>query len=312
MWKIRIQHRLLISILMVSPLLINLAGCGGGTTKKKQLSPAAQLAQAKKITAPDERSQALTAVALRYLKAADSGGARSALILAVQSADQIKKRDASKRAATYILLAGAWYQVEGNNKDECKDAYRDAEKSIDRIKNPVEKTEALLDLAELKDNIDKKSSAKEHLDDATEGVQKIEDPVERVRLLGKLARFYVTIGQDQDATTTIGVALQLADDEPDAGKKAALLIRIAGEQMGALDDRPQGIKTLAEARKLVDGLAENPNRKANLMIDIAQVYLDTDQKSKARDLLNAAEKICRGRSECKPAMKRIEKIRAKM
>lgn len=312
MWQLWNRQPLPIFGLILTILLFNLVGCGGGKPEKKQLTPSAQLAQAKKIVAPDERSQALTEVSLRYLKAADNGGARSTLLLATQSADEIKKRDASKRAATYILLAKAWYQVQGNNKDECKDAYRDAEKSIERIKNPVEKTEALLNLAELKNEIDKKSSAKKHLDAGTEGVENIEDPVERVRLLGKLARFYVKIGKNQDAASTISAALNLAEDEQDAGKKATLLIQIAGEQMGSLDDRAQGMETLSTAQKLADTLGENPNRQANLMIDVSQVYLASGQKSKAREILDAAEKICRGRSECKPAMKRIEKIRDKM
>ena len=303
------------SFLLLTLLLIGsfgLVGCGGQKTEKKEISPAAQLAAAKTITDPAERSQAFTEVSLRYLKAADNGGARSALLLATQSADEIKKRDAVKRATSYIVLAKAWYQVQGNNDDECKDAYRDAEKSIPRIDNPIEKTETLLNLAELKNDIDKKSSAKKHLDAGTKGVEAIEDPVERVRLLGKLARFYVKIGKDQEAKTTIQSAIKLAEEEKDDGKKATLLIQIAGEQMGSLKDRPSGIATLNEAQTLAGTLKGNPNRQANLMIDIAQVYNNTGQKSKARELLDSAEKICRGRSECKPAMKRIEKVRDKM
>ena len=307
MWKTR--NRYLFWFLTL-PLLV--AGCGGEKPQKKQLSPAAQLARAKKISAPAERSQALTEAALRYLDAADSGGAQSALLLATQAAEEIKKREAVKRAATYTLLAKAWYQAEGTNDDHCKDAYRDAEKSIQRIDKPIEKTEALLNLAELKNDIDKKSSAKKHLDAGAKGVADIEDPVERVRLLGKLARFYVKIGKDQDAKTTIQSALKLAEAEKDAGRKAKLLTQVAEEQIGALKDRASGMATLDAAQQLADTLANNPNRQANLMIDIAQVFNATGQKTKARELLNAAEKICRGRSECKPAMKRIEKNRAQM
>ena len=307
MWKTR--NRYLFCFLT---LLLLVAGCGGEKPQKKQLSPAAQLARAKKISAPAERSQALTEAALRYLNAADGGGAQSALLLATQAAEEIKKREAVKRASTYTLLAKAWYQAEGTNDDHCKDAYRDAERSVQRIDNPIEKTEALLNLAELKNDIDKKSSAKKHLDAGTKGVADIEDPVERVRLLGKLARFYVKIGKDQDAKTTIQSALKLADSEKDAGRKAKLLIQVAEEQIGALKDRASGMATLDAAQQLADTLANNPNRQANLMIDIAQVFNATGQKTKARELLDAAEKICRGRSECKPALKRIEKKRDQM
>ena len=258
----------------------NFTGCAVGSRKK--------------IADPAERSQALTEVSLRYLKAADNGGARSALLLATQSADEIKKRDAVKRATSYIILAKAWYQVQGNNDDECKDAYRDAEKSIPRIDNPIEKTETLLNLAELKNDIDKKSSAKKHLDAGTKGVEAIKDPVERVRLLGKLARFYVKIGKDQEAKTTIQSAMKLAEEEKDAGKKAVLLIQIAGEQMGSLKDSPSGMATLVEAQTLAGTLKGNPNRQANLMIDIAQVYNNTGQKPKARELLDSAEKSVAG------------------
>lgn len=315
MWQLSNRHHFPVYFLISSLLLVgflSLVGCGDRKPEKKQISPTAQLAAAKKITDPAERSQAFTQVSLRYLKAADNGGARSALLLATQSADEIKKRDAVKRATTYILLSKAWYQVQGNNDDECKDAYRDAEKSVPRIDNPIEKTETLLNLAELKNDIDKQSSAKKHLDAGTKGVEAIEDPVERVRLLGKLARFYVKIGKVQEAKTTIQTALKLAEAENDAGKKATLLIQIAGEQIGSLKDRPSGIATLTEAQTLAGTLKENPNRQANLMIDIAQVYNNTGQKPKARELLDSAEKICRGRSECKPAMKRIEKVRNKM
>ncbi len=309
MWHICNRYSLSFYCLFLPLFLL---GCGDDKATKKQVSPAAELAKAKKIQDPIERSQALTTVSMRYFKSADNGGARSALLRATQWAEEIKKRDAVKRAATYILLARAWHTVQGNSDDECKDAYRDAEKSVQRIKNPVEKTETLLNLAELKNDIDKKSAAKKHLDAGTKGVEEIEDPVERVRLLGKLARFYVKIGKDQDAKTTIESAEKLAEQEEDTGKKAKLLIQIAGEQMGALKDRASGMTTLSEAQKLTDTLEGNPNRQANLMIDIAQVYNETGQKPKARELLNAAEKICRGRSECKPAMKRIEKIREQM
>ena len=307
MWQTRNRYLFWFLIL---PLLV--AGCGDKNPPKKQLSPAAQLARAKKLSDPAERSQALTEAALRYLDAADSGGARSTLLLATQAAEEIKKREAVKRAATYTLLAKVWYQAEGTNDDNCKDAYRDAEKSVQRINNPIEKTEALLNLAELKNDIDKKTSAKKHLDAGTKGVENIEDPVERVRLLGKLARFYAKIGKDQDAKTTIQSALGLAEAEKDAGRKAKLLIQVAEEQIGALKDRASGMATLDEAHQLADTLANNPNRQANLMIDIAQVFNATGQKTKARKLLDTAEKICRGRSECKPAMKRIEKIRDQM
>ena len=153
MWQLSNRHHFPIYFLISSLLLVgslSLVGCGDRKPEKKQISPTAQLAAAKKITDPAERSQAFTQVSLRYLKAADNGGARSALLLATQSADEIKKRDAVKRATTYILLSKAWYQVQGNNDDECKDAYRDAEKSIPRIDNPIEKTETLFKLGRAK------------------------------------------------------------------------------------------------------------------------------------------------------------------
>lgn len=309
MWRLFTQHKYL-SWLLILPLVC--IGCGDEKPKKKQLSPTAQLAQAEKISDPVERSKALTDASFSYLKAADSGGARSALLLANKATEEIKKREATQRAAAYIVLSAAWYQTEGTNRDYCKKAYREAEKAVRNIKNPVEKTEALLDLAALKVDIDRKSDAKKHLAAGSAGIDAIDDPVERVRLLGKIARFYVKVGDDSAAKTTIQSAQKLAETDQDKATQAKLLVLIAQEQIEVLKDRTGGEANLEKAQKMADALANKPNQQANLLIDVAQVLLDTGQTSKARKLLDAAEKIARGRSECKPAMNRISKIRGRI
>ncbi len=296
--------------LLLLPLIC--AGCGGEKAKKKQLSPAAQLAQAEKLADPAERSKALTAAALSYLKAADSGGARSALLQSNKAAEEIKKREPTQRAAAYILLSAAWYQAEGTNRDHCKDAYRDAEKAVRDIDSPVEKTEALLDLAALKDDIDRKADAKKHLAAGTEGIDAIDDPVERVRLLGKIARFYVKVGDDSAAKQTIQSAQQWAEKDQDKATQAKLLVLIAREKIEVLKDSAGGETDLEAAQKIAAGLSSKPNQQANLLIDVAQVFVDTGKKSQARKLLDEAEKIGRGKSECKPAMNRIEKTRGQL
>lgn len=58
-----------------------------------------------------------------------------------------------------------------------------------------------------------------------------------------------------------------------------------------LKDRTGGEANLEKAQKMADALANKPNQQANLLIDVAQVLLDTGQTSKARKLLDAAEKI---------------------
>ena len=309
MWKTA-THGVHFFWLLVLSLV--LTGCGSETKVRKQPSPAAQLGQAKKISDPEERSPALTKVALRYLESGDNRGARSALLQANDAAEEIKRRNATKRAAAYTLLAAAWYQVEGTNDDQCKDAYRDAEKSARKIGDPVEKTEAFLNLAELKTDIDKKSDVTKHLRTGTEGIEAIDDPVERVRLLGKIARFYVKIGKPSDANATIQAAVKLAETDQDSGTQAKLFVQIAQEQIAVLKDRESGMANLDRAKQLADTLSSNPNRKANLLIDIARVFIATGEKPQARELLDTAEKLCRGRSECKPAMNRIGKIRDQM
>lgn len=308
MWRLGIKYSFF--WLLILPLIC--AGCGGEKAKKKQLSPAAQMAQSEKIADPAERSKALTAAALSYLKAADSTGARSALLQSNRAAEEIKKREPTQRVAAYILLSAAWYQVEGTNRDNCKDAYRAAERAVRDIDSPVEKTEALLDLAALKDDIDRKADAKKHLAAGTEGIDGIDDPVERVRLLGKITRFYVKVGDDSAAKQTIQSAQQWAEKDQNKATQAKLLVLIAREKMEVLKDSAGGETDLETAQKIAAELSSKPNQQANLLIDVAQVFVDTGKKTQARKLLDEAEKIARGKSECKPAMNRIEKTREQL
>ena len=291
-------------------LVAILGGCGGGTTKKvRPLSE--QMNDARALTNPADRSLALLKVADGYLAAADDLGARNCLMLASEAADEISlKRAAAQRANIYIQIAAGWHQA--GQTQNCEDSYKDASKAIRKISDPVDKTDALTQLGTFKITIDKKSSAAKDFKTALVESDKIEDPMERVRLVGAVAQGYTKLEQPNDAKQIMASALKLGEAEKDPAKKARLLALIGKQQIDFLGDNQAGMETLEKARQVAGSIENNPNKQANALIVIAATYKDLHKKHMARSLLNEAEKLCRGRSECKPAMKRIAKLRDQM
>jgi tetratricopeptide (TPR) repeat protein len=291
--------------------IIAVAGCGGGEGGGKTRSLSNQFDDARKIVDPAERSESLLKVANGYLAAADSLGARNSLMLASEAADEISiKKKPAERAFTYIQLSAGWFQA--RQLEECEDCYKDAAKAIRKIELPVDKVDALIQLGLLKIQVDKKSDAKKHFKQALEETDTISDPLEQVRLLGMLAAGYTKLGDREAAKQTMGSAMRLAQAETNAGKKARLLARIGLEQVRVLEDKNVGLATIEQSRKLAGSIKNNPNRRANILIDIAETYKTLKDYTKARELLNEAETLCRGRSECKPAINRIAKLRRQM
>lgn len=291
-------------------LMAILGGCGGGTTKKvRPLSE--QMNDARALTNPANRSLALLKVADGYLAASDDLGARNCLMLASEAADKISlKRAAAQRANIYIQIAAGWHRA--GQIQNCENGYKDASKAIRKISDPVDKTDALTQLGTLKITIDEKSSAAKEFKKAITESNKIEDPMERVRLVGAVAQGYTKLEQPNDAKQIMASALKLGEAEKDPAKKARLLALIGRQQIDFLGDNQAGMETIAKARQVADAIKNNPNKQANVLIAIAATYKDLHQKEMARSLLNEAEKLCRGRSECKPAMKRIAKLRDQM
>lgn len=303
--------RQLILLWSIVPI-IAVAGCGGsGKSGSKPRSLSDQLDRARKIEDPAERSESLLKVANGYLAAADSLGARNSLMLASDAADEISiKKKPAERAALYIQLSAGWF--EARQLEESEDCAKDAAKAIRKIVRPVDKVDALIQLGLLNIQLDEKSDAKKDFKQAAEEAETVSDSLERIRLLGMLAAGYTKLGDRDTAKQIMASAMQLAEAETNAGNKARFLARIGMEQVRVLGDKNEGLATIDQARKVANSLKENPNRRANVLIDIAGTYKTLKDYAKARELLNEAEALCRGRSECKPAMNRIAKMRRQM
>ena len=291
-------------------LMIAIGGCGGSSGKKvRPLSE--QMQEARDLKDPAERSLALLKVANSYLAAADDLGASNCLMLATESADEIPiRRSAAKRASVYIQIAAGYYQC--GQLQDCKDSYKDADKAIRKIDDAVDKTDAYTQLGKLKITIDEPKDAAKDFKKALDEAKDISDLMERVRLLGLVAQGYVDLENKDEANQIMTSTMGLAESQKDPAKKARLLVLIGAQQVQLLDDTQAGIATIEKARQVASSIENNPNQQANVLIDAAATYKDLKNKNEARSLLNEAETLCRGRSECKPAMKRIAKLRDQM
>ncbi len=299
-----------IACLLALLLMIAIGGCGG-TSGKKARPLSEQMQDARDLNDPEERSLALLKVANGYLAAADDLGASNCLMLATDSADEISlKRAPAKRASVYIQIAAGFYEC-GQSQD-CRDCYKDAAKAIRKIDDAVDKTGAYTRLGKLKITINEPKSAAKDFKTAIDEAKGMSDPMERVRLLGLVAQGYVDLGNKDEADQIMTSTMGLSESEKDPAKKARLLVLIGTQQIQLLDDTQAGIATIEQAKQVASGIENNPNQQANVLIDAAATYLDLKKKKVARSLLNEAEALCRGRSECKPAMKRIAKLRDQM
>lgn len=296
---------LLVLLFMIAP-----GGCGG--TKEKKARPLSeQMQDARDLNDPAERSLALLKVASGYLKAADDLGASNCLMLATESADDISvRRAATKRALVYIQIADGWQQ--SGQLQKCEDCYKDAGKAIRKIEDPIDKTDAYTRLGKLKIAIDEPQDAAKDFKKAIDESNAISDLMERVRLLGLVVEGYVDLKNPDEANQIMASIKGLAESEKDPAIKARLLVLIGAQQVQLLHDTQAGIATIEQARRVASGIENNPNQQANVLIDAAATYKDLKKKKEARSLLNEAEALCRGRSECKPAMKRIDKLRDEM
>ena len=296
--------------LLILLLMVAIGGCGGSSGKKvRPLSE--QMQDARDLPDPAERSLALLKVAGGYLAAADDLGASNCLMLATESADEISlRRAATKRASVYIQIADGWHQ--SGQLEKCKDCYKDADKAIRKIDDPIDKTDAYTKLGKLKITINEPKGAAKDFKKALDESKAISDLIERVRLLGLVVQGYIDLEKQDEANQIMTSAKGLAESEKDPAKKARLLVLIGAQQVQLLDDTQAGIATIEQARQVASGIENNPNQQANILIDAAATYKDLKKKNEARSLLNEAEALCRGRSECKPAMKRIDKLRDQM
>lgn len=177
--------------LLILLLMVAIGGCSGSSGKKvRPLSE--QMQDARDLPDPAERSLALLKVADGYLAAADDLGASNCLMLATESADEISlRRAATKRASVYIQIADGWHQ--SGQLQKCKDCYKDADKAIRKIDDPIDKTDAYTKLGKLKITINEPKGAAKDFKKALDESKAISDLIERVRLLGLVVQGYIDL-----------------------------------------------------------------------------------------------------------------------
>ncbi|MDH3718356.1 MAG: hypothetical protein OES79_09575 [Planctomycetota bacterium] len=286
------------------------SGCGSdGGGGERSLND--QLQEARAVEDPAQRTDALIEVAKKYVKAADTMGARDCLRDGTKAAEEISvEEQAAERAQAYINLAEGW--LAAGDKRSCEDAYEAAEDALDHVDDATTKTERLIDLALLKIKVDDKSDAARDLKSAEERTAEIADSFVRVEMLGWVAYGHNQMDDKDEAGRVMNSAKTLAESQEAPGDKARLLSLVGREQISSLGDQEAGLATLAAAADIARSIQDNAYLQASVLVGVAHDYLKADQKDKTRELLNEAQEICEGRSECKPVMGKIEEVRGKL
>jgi hypothetical protein len=295
--------------LLVGTVFVSGCGSDGGGGGKRSLNE--QLQDAQGIQDPAERTQALVDVAKRYVEAADAMGARDCLRDGAKAAAEIPvEEQAVERAKAHINLAKGW-QAAGD-KRSCEDAYEEAEDALDNVEDALTGTELLIDLALLKIGVEEQSDAARDLKSAEERSAEIADSFVRVEMLGWVAYGHKQIDDKDEAARVMNSAKALAESQESVGDKARLLSMVGREQISSLDDQETGLATLAAAAEIARGIQDNAYLQASVLVDVAHDYLKAKQAEKTRELLNEAQEVCEGKSECKPVLGKIEEVRGKL
>ena len=287
------------------------AGCNGGNGVGGigGMSLSDRLDAAQSIQDPVERCNKFLEIADWCIDGGDLGvGAKNSLNMANKAADDISaKKNADERAAAYIALAHRWRRF--GDLGECEDAYEEAEDAVKKIEDPADKTNRMIDIARLKIKLEENDDAVKDLKAAEAELERISGAQERVGLLAWIAYAHVEMKDKDEAKRVMGVAIHLAETEEKASEKSRLYALIGKEQIQSLDENETGMATIKQALEVAHTIEDNPNLLANILIDIAETYKTLEVYDKARSLLREAEELCQGRSECKPALRRIEDLR---
>lgn len=301
--------RRLHAVLLISTITITI-GCnsGGG---RQGASMSERIKDAEEITNPVERSNEFIAIAEVHLDAEDALGAKNCLELAALAADEISvQQEPADRANVFVKLADGWHKAK--HLDGFEDACKKAKKAARNIEDAVEKSRVFVDLAQLKIKLDEKKDALKDLKTAEEESEKITYGQERVNMLASVAYGYVQLNDTDEASRVMATAIDLAESEQTPSDKARMMAIIGSKQIKTLDDKEAGMATIEKALEVARSIDGNPYLQANVLIDIADVHVRLKNRQNARELLNEAEEVCKGRSECKPALQKIEKLRGKL
>lgn len=296
---------------IVGAIVVSTIGCSGGDSggnKGGEKSLYEQLQAARDNPDAVSKADDMIRIANLYVKSADLQGAKNALNDATEAAEGINAFNfPADRARVHIRLAGAW-KAAGKSR-ECDRAFEEAEDALEKIENAADKTTIFTEIAELQIKLEQPGNAADALKSAEESAEDIEDPYERVDLLAEVAEVYAKMDKSDEASRVLQVAVTLAESQDTPDKKSAMLAVVASKQATALDNKDAGLATLGTALELARSIQDNPNLKANRLVDVARGYKEVGQKAKTREILTEAEDLVRGRSEGQPLLDEIEKLR---
>lgn len=315
MQRHRTQHLILILAIAITA---GCSGCsgdkkGGKSGGKRGPKPVTgdEIAKAEKIENSVDRCKKLVSLAKRCVETDDTLGAKTCLKSANKAARKISiKLNPNERADAFVQVSK--YLYKNRELEKYRDAIKEAVKAIDKIEQPAVKSKVLYDLARARIDADEKEKAVKDLVAAEAETEKVADGQERVRLLARYIcyAYFVKLDDKAEAKRVIDVALKVANEAPTPDEQARMLAIVAGRQYKTMKDTEAAQATMDEALKLARSIG-GVNLKANVLIDIAEVYRGAGwDRSQVNKLLNEAEEMCRGKSECEPALRRIEDMRS--
>ncbi len=271
-------------LLVVSCLIVDLAGCGGSSTPPPGVgSLTAEIEDAQRKTNPEQRARDLTTVGYKQFLGEDRLGAEKTLIMAGEACKEVK--DPASRAGVYIYLADA--QARSGARSDSGRSLDSARKAIGEVKDAEVRGSRLAEVAVVEANhLKQTEEAKKTFAQAAALAETISEPEGKATVLLATANAYLKAKMETEAGETLNAALEVAKTLPDDRKRSTAIAAVADVQTKF--SKPEIAQATYDQAVEVAKNVTPDFSKAFALADLAEKMLAAKMPDKAKAALEEA------------------------
>lgn len=277
-----------IVMIVLSAVLVQFAGCGGGG--KKEVSLDQQVKKALGEPDPGSRARKLAGLGEKQLKAGDLLGGEGTLNAAAEAAGQVEAPDA--KASAFIVVGSAMGRA--GKLTESKKAFREASKALEGVASAGPKAIAFAELgmatAQYLKNPD---AAAEHLRNAEQAAETVELAITRTIAYTKIMSAYNKAERPSDAEATLTKAKEFIQGLMEPGQQVECLAEL-GDALAKAKNADESKARFDEAEKIAEDIKDDAVRGyafLKLGTKLKQAGNPTDGRKALSKADDAAQKI---------------------
>ena len=281
-----------------SSALLNLGRIAGEVGDGEQMSKVLSLAQAEaaEIDSEDIRVFNLIAIARTYQEFAEALGTGDDAIETLQIARQAVDTLTGKWAPPNALLQVAQIYNQLGQEDRALEAVDDAEKTVDDIEVPETRVFALLTVAQVYSNFEESDRAMAALVAAGAQADQIESESSRIGALLSLAQAYANVGESDRVAEAMEAAITLSKTIESQQVRAFQTLSIA-QSYRTLERRDQAMAAMPLVQTAIDSLPEEDPIKINILHQVARAYEQLGDSDRALQNLMEAQALIQSQGD---------------